>query len=385
MKWKNKGQELDLLAGKIIESAASKKFYIWGAGYFGDTIYHSLKNQINILGYIDSNKNKWHMTKNNLKIAPPSVLNEVNMDDACVLVSAGWTREIFDALSGFGYKKNINCFHIDEFYSIFMLFKNNKLCLSVVSISISERCTLKCEKCSTFIPYIQKPINFSIESVIKELDTLFHHVDYVSSLTVNGGDAMCSMHCREIIEQIAQKYLKKNIGMIELCTNAVIVPDSQFLETLKKYNVCLRFTDYALEAKQNIEEVKTLLIANSIKYDHVRFESWRDMGYPQESNGIHGEDALQAHFTNCDRRSCQLVFGEKYFYCGQAIGADRIGYSTIGPDDYFDLKEPFFNKYEFLEFALGFSSKGYLSYCKKCNGGFNCNDLRVPAGVQIKN
>lgn len=384
MKWSNRSHEFDTIAQEILRSSQKKSFYIWGAGYFGDAIYRSLRDKIDIIGYIDSNEKKWQSEKNMLRVYRPSILNNVERDNVSVLVSAGWTKDIFEQLKNFNFEKNRNCFHIDEFFSILMMYQYGKLCLSVIGISISERCTLKCEKCSTLIPYIKNPRSFSLEDVNTELENLFRVVDYISSLTVNGGDAMCNLECRSIIEFIGKKYLNKQIGTIELCTNAIIIPSEEFLETLRRYHVYFRFTDYGDKARQNINHIIKLLDDWDIKYDHVKFTQWRDMGYPQESNGLFGEEAWRLHFERCDRRSCQLVLDGNFFYCGQVIGADRAGYCPIDEDDYYDLHIPNINKKEFLEFALGYSSKGYVNYCKKCNGGFNVNNKKIPAGIQLQ-
>ena len=382
-----KGQEFDALAKVIIEVAENKKFYIWGAGYFGDAIYASLRDEIEIIGYIDSDEKKWNTNKNDLEIHPPSVLSNM-CDDAIsgisVLVSAGWTREIYSSLNAANFSLNENYFHIDEFYAIFMMYSRNKLCLTNLSVTVTERCTLRCEKCLGFMPHMTNPKHFTLQDIETELTTLFNTVDYVSSLAINGGDAMCNPECYEIIEVIGEQYLTDKIGTIELYTNAIIIPNERFLEMLKRHNVYFRFTDYGSQARQRIEEILPLLSKWGIRYDHVKFAQWCDMGYPQESNGLYGDEAWQKHFTTCDRRSCQTIEGGKFYYCGQVIGADKVGYCLIEESDYFDMTAASINKKELLEFTLGYSEKGYLSYCKKCNGGFNTNKKMVVAGMQLR-
>jgi len=115
----------------------------------------------------------------------------------------------------------------------------------------------------------------------------------------------------------------------------------------------------------------------------VKFEHWVDTGYPQKSNGLKSETELQKFFDNCDTRSCRSILKHKYFYCTRIITPDRIGYCQITKDDYFDLDAPTMNKKEFLEFALGFSNKGYVNYCRKCNGTHNVNLNKIPAGLQL--
>jgi hypothetical protein len=384
MKWKNKGHEFDDLAEVILDTARTKSFYIWGAGYFGDAIFKTLRNDINFIGYIDSDPGKQEKKMNGITIYPPSVLNNADMNKTSVLVSAGWTNEIFSELKCFGFSKNLTCFHIDEFLAIYMMYRHGRLYLSTCSISITERCTLRCEKCACFTPLLKDSINFSLDEIASDLEILFNSVEYLSSLYISGGDAMCNPRCGQILEYIGSKYYKCKIGTINLMTNAVIVPNDDFCGILNKYNIYFRFTDYNLRKIQKIDQCMEKLKQYGIKYDHVRFSEWYDTGYPQESNGIHDADKLQKFHALCDVRSCSFIKDGRYYLCARTYSADRIGYCNADGSDYFDLKNfDLSKKIEFMEFALGYSDKGYYDYCKKCNGSFNVNTHRIKPGVQI--
>jgi hypothetical protein len=287
MKWSNKGHEFDSLAEKLLRLAETKRFYIWGAGYYGDIILKTLSKEIRILGYIDSNPKKQNTYMNGLLIFSPSVLRDENMDDVCILVSSGWTKDIFGELGKHGFRKNENCFHIDDFIAIYMLYKYDKVFLSNINMIVTEKCTLRCEKCLDMYPYLSDPRHFTLDHIRKECEIFFKPVDFVSSIMVTGGDVMCNPECGNIIKYLGDVYLDKSIGAIELHTNAIIMPDEDFLGTLKKYNCYVRFTDYGISVKkQKIGQMIESLETNGIRYDLVRFEYWCDMGYPQETNGI---------------------------------------------------------------------------------------------------
>jgi len=217
----------------------------------------------------------------------------------------------------------------------------------------------------------------------KELDVAFRVIDYVSSLALNGGDAMCNPECCAMLEYIGGKYLSSKVGTVEIYTNAIIQPDEHFLNTIKKYNAYIRFTDYGDNPHQRIADFIKLMTKYDIRYDHVRYSEWCDMGYPQESNGLKDEEDLQNHFNTCDRRSCQLISKGRFFYCSQAMGAERAAYCPIIKDDYFSLLTKSLKKKEFIEFALGYSNNGFINYCRKCNGSYNTNNKRVAVGIQV--
>ena len=190
----------------------------------------------------------------------------------------------------------------------------------------------------------------------------------------------------EILEYIGENYFPNRINNIEVYSNAVIIPNKKTIELMKKYNVIYRFTDYhGHSGVQKIETIEKLMKDNDLEYDHANLVSWYDSGYPQESNGIEGEENLIDFCTACDRKSCHDLWENKLFTCGMCISAAWIDYCSFDELDYFSLVPYDENKrMEFIEFYLGYSEKGYYNYCKKCNGGMNNNTHAIPVGEQMK-
>lgn len=383
MKWTRKGHEFDEVAEKICSDTETCKYYIWGAGTFGRVFYGLFKDKIDILGFVDSKPEKQNIKIDGARVYAPDILKN---EDAIVLVSTGWTNQVFTELDKMGYERNKTYFHIDEFTSVYMLYKEGRIYLSDITYGITERCSLKCKNCNAFIPRLRDGKNFEKEDILHNIDMLFQWCDYVNVFALSGGDAMVHPRFSEILEAIGEKYYARQIGNIEVYSNAVIMLDQNVLNLMKKYNVYYRFSDYRpyTEGRQRIEEIVSLLEENGIRYDHVKFEKWCDCGYPQDSNGIRGEANLIRFFEKCDRRSCHVLTDKGVLFCGMAYNADRVGYCKAEEGDYFNLKQfaPE-RKKEFLEFMLGYSEKGYLAYCKKCNGGANVNNKLIEAGEQI--
>jgi len=91
-------------------------------------------------------------------LSPPDNSNATDSNKTSVLIaSRGWSNEILNKLENIGYKKNIDFFHLDEFYILLMYYKYNKLYLPNIQILLTEACTLKCKSFSSFIPYIKNP------------------------------------------------------------------------------------------------------------------------------------------------------------------------------------------------------------------------------------
>lgn len=383
MKWKNKGREYDNLAKIICND--ENKYYLWGgAGVLGESFYKDFSGKINILGFIDSNPDKQGKRDDGIYVYAP---NEFTLgENEKVLIVTGWVKVVSDLLDTKGYKKNIDYFLLDEFSTIFMMYKYNKLYIEKMDMMCNTKCTLRCIHCSSLIPYQKNGANDSLEEMKESVNLLFQWVDYVHIFSFGGGDVMLHPDLKKFIEYVGKTFKGKQIQDFELYTNAIIMPDQEMLEIWKKYDVIVRFTDYSknVPGRQKIDQMKSLLEENHLRYDHVKFDNWMDTGYPQESNGIHGEEALISHCRNCSPVICTSLRKNKIFYCSPACAADASGLFEHVEEDGFSLRN--FHpdrKKEFMEFYTGFSEKGYPSYCQRCNGLFNTNNKCIEVAEQI--
>lgn len=382
MKWKNKGHEFDEMERRFDDK--NTRYYIWGAGTFGIAFYEEFCDEFQFVAYVDRNEQKQGKEVCGLKVISPQDFKE-RWDGEIVIVSTGMTKSAYDQLSAFGLVRHKDFYHIDEVSSVYMMHKYGKVYVSDLTMYITQHCTLECEYCNAFIPKMKNPINFEVQFIRDELKTYFQWVDEVNILGLSGGDAMSHPRFNEILRLIGDTYYPHRAKHLEIYSNAVIKPTSETLELFRKYNVFYRFTDYGNSGKQDIDGITSLLRENDVRYDHVKFTDWYDCGYPQKSNGITSEDGLANYFEACDRKSCHTIFGTKFFFCGQCLPADLIDYCKLQDTDYFDLNDySESRKKEFLEYYLGYNEKGYMEYCRMCNGSLNVNTHKIEVGKQLK-
>ena len=388
MKWRNKGKEFDEVA--IIICNNKNKYYLWGAGVFGVSFFDNFKNKINILGFIDSDVQKQAKLIRNKSVNSPEFLREqMDQDDSIkVIVTNGWIKDCFGKLNDWGKFLNIDYFHVNDFMSIYMFYMENKVYTISANIGVTSKCTLKCEKCMGLIPYVKNPQNVELEEIKLELKQYFQWVDCLGVLGIGGGDVLLNPRLTDIIKYIAEEYLENGkIEDLELYTNAIIMPNEDLLELCQKYNIIIRFSDYSKEVpkRQKIQELIELLEARQIRYDHVKWDNWYDIGFPQESNGLITDEDLQRHYEKCITKLCTAIYKGKLYFCSVHAGAVGAGYCEAYKEDSFNLAE--YNpdrRKEFIEFNAGYCEKGYLNFCKRCNGYQNINTSYVPVGRQIR-
>lgn len=382
MKWVNKGHEYDDMV-RCFDNK-NTRYFIWGAGIFGIAFYEEFCKEFQFVAFVDRNEQKQGKDVCGLKVISPQDFKE-QWSGEIVIVSTGMTKSAYDQLREFGLIQHKDFYHIDEISSIYMMHKYGKVYVSDLTVNITQCCTLKCEYCNAFIPKIRNPINFDVQFIQDELKSYFRWVDEVNILGLVGGDAMIHPHFNEILRWIGDTYYPHKVKHLEIYSNAVIMPTDKTLELFKKYNIFYRFTDYyGNSGRQNIEGITKILEEAGIRYDHVKFTDWFDSGYPQESNGITSEEGLCKFFDMCDRKSCHAIYGNKFFFCGMCLNADWIDYCNIQETDYFDLNNySESRKKEFIEYNLGYNEKGYMEYCKMCNGSLNVNTHKIEVGKQI--
>lgn len=382
MKWENIGHEYDELAVTICEE--NIKYYVWGAGVLGNSFYKDFSQKINIIGFIDSNPQKQGMREDGVYIFAP---DEVNLQaDEKVLIATGWLKPVSAILEKKGYRRNKEYFLMDEFSTIYMLYKYNKLYVEKIDMMCNTKCTLRCKHCVSMIPYCKNGRNSTLEEMKRSADLLFQWIDFMHIFSFGGGDVMLNPDLKNFIAYMGTAYKGKKVQDFELYTNAVIMPDEEMLKLWKDYDVIVRFTDYSKAApgRQKIDQMEHLLNENGIRYDHVRFDHWVDTGYPQVSNGIIGEKNLIEHCKKCSPVICTSLFQNKIYYCSPACAAEASGLFKHIDTDGFRLDEYHPDrKKEFMEFYTGYSIKGYPSHCIRCNGLFNTNNKFIEAGGQL--
>ncbi len=381
MKWQNKGHEFDQLAKVILEP--NKRYYIWGASVIGRTFYNSYQKEFHILGFIDSNPAKQGQTIDGLEVFAPSVLDNQD-DDIRVIITTIYTEQVFESLEEKGYPKDKRSFVMYDFIKIYTLYKYGELHMAYVYSIITSRCDLRCKHCAAMIPYLKEPADTTVEEILLNFKLLFQHVDKIATITLTGGEPFLHHAIDTILDSLGSLYLGSHSDQIVILTNGMIMPKDSTLDLLKKYRVMLHITEYTeVKNSSRIEKLTAELEKRGISYEVKRHPFWIDLGYPQESNGMKTPEEWELLLEKCGRSSYTLSHG-RLANCISVFRAEVADYCTPHEGDYIDLRthNPEHKK-ELLEFLSGYSERGYVEMCKKCNSYVNANPKIVPVGEQL--
>jgi len=262
--------------------------------------------------------------------------------------------------------------------AIWPLKHKNKVHIYQTDVLVTERCTLACSHCNMFMPHFESPIHRELDTIIKDIDSFFSIVDYVSVFHLVGGEPFLYPNIEGVVRHIVENYMNK-IDKLIITTNATITPKDSMIELLKSNGIILSVSDYT-DKLENIKKKVTKVLETyrerGINH-YVRNEiEWYDFGDLRIKKNL-PTDELIKHFDSCTAPFRGLNDG-KFYYCHLNTSAVRTKLFPLNENDYLDIKNV--SKEQLLKFDLGYTDLGYITFCDNCNG---CNTgIKIPVSYE---
>ncbi len=368
MKWKNRGHEYD----RIYEKISQKKcFYLFGAGDYGQQFLKIFKNELDIKGFIDNNSlKKGTVIHEKPCFSPDEIVLEA--DEGIVVTMSQIARvKPVEQLRELGYIKDKDFFIIEEFLSVYYVYKNDMVYFSSVSFLPSTACNLKCRNCLNFNPFAKQFYVRQWEELVKDVDLFFSCVERIMMFHISGGEPLIYKHTADLAEYIDKNYGDR-IDTLRMVTNGTIVPKDDVLEKLSRCRIEITVDDYREAVphfKDRFQQLIGKLDEYHIKYYINKVDSWIDLAPERTDYSWWTEEQLEKHRESCSQ-SWQELRGGKLYSCNYAAYATVAGMAGEQDlEEVYDLTEfTAEKKKELVEFRLGYTTKGYTNFCKKCRG-----------------
>lgn len=365
-----------------------QELILFGMGRIGRRVLPTLKKEYKIPFVIDNSNIEKEVY--GIKVLQLSEALQYIQTKRCKLVVTTMNHSydiISKELSELGFKEYEDYCLFERFVLEWNYRWNNKCVLSKIDTVITSRCTLNCENCNIFIPYVNN-CDIDLEELKDNFDTFFDSVDFVYEYTLLGGEPFLHSSFKEIIEYLEKMYSQK-IGCINIISNGTIVPNPDVITLLKKYKITVHISDYTnvVNYKKKLEKLKKILDENKITYYVIPNNIWKDVKFPKEDFYV---DNIKEHMQLCGH-STHSVGAGKLYWCDPAYAAEHFVGFESQCDDYLDLKN---NKKEnvkmvaslnIIRYLLGtVNMRGYMSICSKCAGIGRDNNCIVQAGKQFR-
>lgn len=401
-KWTNKGHEFDELGNyfkehnqiTICAESEEKVFILKKKLEF-------LNVKINIIprlpaynggGYKGAGKLIYKISYKLKKIFYGHKMNKYKLEKSIILFSNA-SRDSFYFMCGKGYIENKDLFMAETFFakylSIFAVYVCDKVYFPTGCIVCTTICNLNCTDCLNFTPYIKKKEHYSFDELKKSIDVFFKHIDYIDLFHITGGEPLLYPNLAQLINYIYENYSSK-IHTLGTTVNGSIVPSEEMLELFKKCNLKIYLDDY----RTGVPRLETTFSEALDKFKQYKIdleiftrETFFPLFPPAKSMENLTEEELAEKFSCCANPFTQLKDG-RLFNCNWSNFATTAGLMEFREEECFDLNNigeltPDEKKY-LVEYRLGYSPKGYVEFCKYCNGSYNINKAEVPAARQTK-
>lgn len=384
MKWKNKGHEYDRMYQHICEK---KHFYLFGAGDYGRQFYSIFDREILIKGYVDNDMRKQGTM---IEGIPCISLDEIEIDkETGIIITMSQIARIepVERLNEKELKKDTDYFIIEEFLSVYYVYKYNRVYFSSISFLPSTACNLKCKYCLNFNPFTPQFYSREWKDMKADIDLFFSCVDHIMLFHVSGGEPMLYKYTVDIIEYIDKNYGDR-IDTLRTVTNGTVVPTDQICERLSKCKIEVTVDDYreaVPQHKQNFDLLLQKLEKYQIKYYVNKVDAWIDLAPEKTDYSMQGEEWLIHHRSACNQ-SWQELRGGRLYSCNYAAYAAVAGLAgEQDAEEIYDLEAYTKDrKKELVEFRLGYTTLGYTNFCKSCRGFTEDNADKVMPAEQLE-
>ena len=228
-----------------------------------------------------------------------------------------------------------------------------------------------------YMPNYKNPNDKATNLLKEDVDLYFKHIDFVSIFHLVGGEPFLFKDIGNFIDHIA-KYRDK-IDHLTFTTNGTLVPKDEIIEKIKANQIHLSISDYTdhIKYKRKLEKLIGKIENAGIKYAVRKEPDWIDFGDPRIEKKFTDQE-MTKHFKLCTS-PYRAIDNGKFYYCHMETSARRSGIIRDDPNDYLNLKDKNISKLDISLFDLGHVKKGYLSFCKRCNG---CNTgIEIPVTV----
>ena len=249
--------------------------------------------------------------------------------------------------------------------------RERRVVLSRISVILTTRCTLNCDKCLAHIPDLKDHWDVPADEFIRDIRSLFSCVDYIYAIIISGGEAFLHPHLVEILRACADPV---RVGDISVQTNGTVIPGEKVLSALREVDATVKISRYAPALQPDVEKLKLILKENGIRTTHESSAFWRDTG----CLGQRQDGSETRRFSVCVQQLCSPLIGGKLFLCSESAVLMEEGF-VPECEDYVDLRAVC--PAEFRERWQKLLKKRAVAACSYCLGN-TYKTKKIPVAVQ---
>ncbi len=237
----------------------------------------------------------------------------------------------------------------------------DKLFLLNLDVVVTERCSLRCRKCSNLMQYYHAPKNFDVYQIKNSLDKVLNIVDGIYELIILGGETFMNPDFHLLLDWYIDN---PKIKAIVVLANATIFPKEDVLKKMTHRKIVIRISDYG-ELSRSLDKWAVWCESNHVEYEIVRMDKWQDCGNLEKHN--YSASEIRYVYETCECKDTPTLLEGKLYNCPYAANAANLGamYEDEAVRDQFELDDRADIKERLREFLF---DRKYLAACDYCEG-----------------
>lgn len=378
--------KLDMLEDELWKDV--EEIVLFGYGRQGRRLLNTLQQDFKVVAIVENDAQKAGITVNGIPVLFFGDAVEVLRKSKVIVTTAEYHyKEIKKQLMEIGLTEYKDFVMYQPFIMEWYYKYKKKIYVTKTDVTVTSLCSLKCEKCTLFMPYWKNKTSFDLRQLKADADSYFRCVDFVLDMNIVGGEPFLYKELDEILSWYGEYYRDK-IGYLGIITNGTIIPKESTLEIIKKYNISVSISDYseAVKNKSHVDELCEVLEEKKIEYVTNSKIQWFDFGFPQNKYCYEG-DAAKVHMEHCNT-ICHCLNEGKLYYCATAWAAYKAGLYPEGSGGIIRLDEidekNLADRKRILDCCSGDVKGGFIDFCRVCGGYGDDNGNQVETAVQLK-
>jgi hypothetical protein len=263
--------------------------------------------------------------------------------------------------------------HKNKFFNRSAMDRDHSLSPSM-TVLINEKCNLNCSDCAALVPLNQNPETFSVETIIKSLQSYCGAFDFVYRVCIMGGEPFLHKDIHIILESLRDL---DNVLFIDIATNGTVVPQKKTMDLIDQLGATIEISDYG-DVSRKMPELIAECEKRNIVHFIQKYDTWMSIGgiYSRERDEIE----MMETFLKCTSSIgiTNHIVGEKLSRCIFSAMAGKLKLIPQPTSDYVNINNR--SKDTIIKIRELTFRNTYLEACNYCLA----NDRQpVKPGLQI--
>lgn len=348
----------------LLEELHNKKLIAFGCGkYFREFLqrYPSLAGEIALILDNHPQSDVYTYDKFCIPVMYPAEINRFDLSNYIIIFCAGSWKEMKEQLDGIAgqeyicfhyplnidYRKNrpLGIFHrivvpsveILKEYSVMekaakllgiegeskipeCLIKGTIHTIPRLTVALTPRCSLRCKECNNLMWRFSDHSDLQAEKIISSLQNVIDAMDLIPCVELIGGEPFAAGNLNHVLDFLLKQ---KNVMVIEITTNATIMPSVETLNRLKNQKIYIHVSSYGHVVDQR--RFISCMQENNIQYRLLEFQNqWVSTGGIEKRN--RDADELMYQYYHCTSGNlCKTLWENKLYPCARAASLAALG------------------------------------------------------------